>query len=90
MVMDFAASVPVNLYVDVVAPVMAVPERYHWYFRVTGVGDHVPAVAVNVDPTIVVPVILGTGVALNCRVLFTVIVVSVLKDPELPMESANG
>ena len=40
---------------------MATPERYHWYRSVTGAGPHVPGLAVRVDPTFAVPVMIGVA-----------------------------
>ena len=40
---------------------MMTPSRSHWYFNVTPLGDHAPAVALSVDPTVGVPVTPGSG-----------------------------
>jgi hypothetical protein len=56
------ASFKASRRVAVVAPMMATPERYHWYLKVTGAGDQVPGFAVREDPTLAVPVIVGTAV----------------------------
>lgn len=42
--------------------------RYHWYFRVTGAGPHVPGTARRVAPTRAVPVTLGVGVEVRLQV----------------------
>ncbi len=57
----FAASVVVGLYVAALAPVIATPERYHWYRSVTGEGPQVPGLAVRADPTLAVPVMVGVA-----------------------------
>ena len=43
-----------------VAPEMLAPLAFHWYLSVTGAGPQVPGLAVNVDPTLAVPVIFGS------------------------------
>ena len=40
---------------------MAMPLARHWYRRVTGAGPQVRGTAVNVDPILAVPLIVGTG-----------------------------
>jgi hypothetical protein len=57
----FAASDAVGLKVAALPPVIATPERYHWYRSVTGAGPHVPGLAVRVDPTLAVPVMMGVA-----------------------------
>ena len=37
-------------------------QRTHWYANEVGVPDHVPCVAVSVDPTLAVPEIAGCAV----------------------------
>ena len=50
-----------GLNVVAVAPVMATPLAFHWYFRATGEGPQVPTVAVSVEPTLAVPLTAGVG-----------------------------
>ena len=61
MVMVWPTSAFVSVYAVFVAPVMMTPSRSHWYFSVTSLGDHVPAFALSVDPTVGAPVTLGSG-----------------------------
>ena len=53
-----------TVYVELVAPLIAAPSRYHWYFRVTGAGDQVPGAAVSLYPTLTVPVTFGTPIVM--------------------------
>ena len=50
------------------APEIDVPLRFHWYVSLLGVGAHVPAAAVSVEPTFVVPEIVGVGAVVNAVV----------------------
>lgn len=48
-------SAAVSVYVDAVAPRIAVPDRSHWYVSATPDGAQVPGFAVRVRPTAAVP-----------------------------------
>src|SRR5689334_19467990 len=61
IVMRWPASALASLYVFAVAPLMMTPSRSHWYFRVTSLGDQLPADAVSVEPTTGEPETVGTG-----------------------------
>ena len=60
-VIVFPRFAAVGLKVLAVAPVMAMPLARHWYRRVTGAGPQVRGTAESVDPTLAVPLMVGTG-----------------------------
>ena len=49
----------VSLYLEAVAPRIAVPLRSHWYFTVAVLGVDVPGLALNVLPTLSLPATVG-------------------------------
>ena len=61
-------ALPMSAYVLTVAPVMATPARFHWCFSVIDAGAQVPSPAVSVEPTFVVPEIVGVGAVVRISV----------------------
>ncbi|MET4096511.1 hypothetical protein [Arthrobacter sp. UYCu712] len=60
------------------APTTATPERNHWKPNVTAAAPPLPGTAVSVDPTLAVPLIVGTSQpaatgAVAAEVLVTVV-----------------
>jgi len=58
-------SAATNTYAVPVAPLIATPLRNHWMVVVVPVGVHVPTLTVNVDPTVLVPLIVGVDPVIN-------------------------
>lgn len=54
-----STSAAPDVYVELVAPAIAVPLRVHWNENAVGWGVHVPGAAVSTCPTVLSPVIVG-------------------------------
>ena len=60
----FPRSAGVRRYVEEVAPEILTPSRFHTYAKAAA-GDQVPGTAVNVEPTVNEPEIVGVGAVVN-------------------------
>ena len=58
--MVLLASAETSLYEEEVAPEIVFPSRNHWYLKVDPLVQ-VPGFAVRVEPTLAVPVMVGTA-----------------------------